>query len=90
MSDSLDLCADTLLPEKTPSFGLAESRYAVLDDSGVFSTAMSDGNIRHGALTLDDTAGCTCAQLIEAMGLGASHQRYGCTEFALQEWISSL
>lgn len=88
--DTDDLCANTIMPEKAPSLGLTTQRHVMLDDSGMFSTRAADGEIGHGTFSIGDTAGCSCAQLIESMGLGDSHTRFGCTAFALQEWISTL
>ncbi|WP_211365255.1 thrombospondin type 3 repeat-containing protein [Polyangium fumosum] len=40
--------------------------------------------------SIKDTAGCSCAQIIKALGLGAGHTRFGCSPSAMQTWIGSV
>jgi hypothetical protein len=37
-----------------------------------------------------DTAGCSCEQIIGALGLGQVHTRRGCSIRAMNEWVSGV
>jgi hypothetical protein len=34
-----------------------------------------------------DTAGCSCEQIIERLGLGSSDRNFGCSGGAMEKWI---
>jgi len=38
--------------------------------------------------TTEDTAGCSCTQIIAAQGLGKGHTKFGCSIGAMKNWIS--
>jgi hypothetical protein len=38
--------------------------------------------------TTTDTAGCSCAQIIAALGLGKGHTKHGCSISAMDEWVA--
>ena len=39
---------------------------------------------------LDDTAGCSCEQIIEMTGLGNGHTKFGCSNSAMMDWIAFI
>jgi len=38
--------------------------------------------------TAVDTTGCSCEQIIAALGLGAGHTKHGCSISAMDEWVA--
>ena len=94
VADDKDLCADTVIPEASvPESGhLNPNHYAVLTAGGIFTRGEPRGN-GGGADTefsLTDTRGCSCEQIIETMGLGEGHRKYGCSRGIMLEWLASL
>ena len=84
--DSLDACPGTMIPETAPTNGLGKNRWVLMDGDRVFDT-----NGKQSAIyTLDDTAGCSCEQIIEAQGLGEGHTKFGCSNSAIKDWISLM
>ena len=47
-----------------------------------------NGNGNNGAAgwTFEDTAGCSCAQIIDELGLGNGHTKHGCSNSAMEDW----
>lgn len=93
-TDDVDLCASTVTPEvSVPASGhLNPNHYAVMDNGRQFTRGESRG---HGGgaddrFSLDDTRGCSCEQIIEAMGLGQGLRKYGCSRGVMLEWVASL
>ena len=80
--DSFDVCADTMLPD-LPSGDLRPNHYKATADGFVDR----DGRI---GFSLDDTAGCSGAQIIESAGLGNGHSKFGLSRGAIVSWINSL
>lgn len=81
--DSLDACPGTMIPETAPTNGLGKNRWVLMDGDTVFDT-----NGKQSAIyTLEDTAGCSCEQIIEAQELGEGHTRFGCSNSAIKDWI---
>ena len=86
----VDACAGTAesdLAAGVPSQGLGTNRWADLDGDGVFDTNPPNGNGPQVSFTIVDTAGCNCAQIIVALGLGQGHVKFGCSKGALEDWI---
>jgi hypothetical protein len=86
---NIDLCPDTLLPEDVPVRALGVNRWALVDDSGEFRTRLPPGG--HGTdlhVTIDDTAGCSCAQIIAALDLGQGHVLHGCSIGAMRDFTA--
>jgi hypothetical protein len=79
----VDVCADTVLVEGVPTVRLGQGRLADLDGDGVFDS--TDGPTD---LTLEDTGGCSCEQIIDALALGEGHVKFGCTLSTLSEWAA--
>lgn len=79
--DAVDVCDDTVVPESVPTRRLGVNRWALVDGDGIFDTTAPPGGGEGPGLsfTLDDTAGCTCEQVIETLGIGLGHGKYGCS-----------
>ena len=46
------------------------------------------GNGPGRSYTTTDTAGCSCEQIITALGLGEGHTKHGCSISAMDEWVA--
>jgi hypothetical protein len=88
--DGEDRCDNTSVPEVPPSEGLGMNRWALIDGDGAFDTRTPNDKEPKRAFTLQDTAGCSCAQIIEKLGLGDGHRKFGCSTGEMEEWIKSL
>lgn len=80
--DSVDQCPGTVLPDAT-TVRPGRNRY-VANESGQFEV---DGQL--SGLTLADTRGCSAMQIVEALGLGDGHQRFGLSQGELATWIAT-
>ncbi|MGB0513904.1 MAG: hypothetical protein ACPGJE_03585, partial [Wenzhouxiangellaceae bacterium] len=98
--DGADVCPDTVIPEGVPTVRLGVNRFALVDDDGIFDTVAPGGGPRAAvsahsvrppgpdvSFTIEDTAGCSCEQIIEAQGLGNGHRKFGCSIGAMRDWI---
>lgn len=85
--DDLDLCPGTLLPD-LPGLTLGTNRWAS-DGAGSFETVRPPGRGRglDRTYTLEMTAGCSCAQILEALHLGRGHEQHGCSEGIMRRWL---
>ena len=45
-----------------------------------------NGNNQAAGWTYSDTAGCSCAQIIDQMALGNGHTKHGCSNSAMSDW----
>jgi len=86
--DSVDVCPDTWIPEGVPTVRLGTNRFALVDDDLIFDTEAPAGRGPGGVFTTEDTAGCSCEQIIEAQGLGGGHTKFGCSLGEMREWIT--
>jgi hypothetical protein len=69
-----------------PTSRLGTNRWADIDGDGIFDTN-SKGNKGHSdGYTIDDTAGCSCAQIIETCGYGNGHVTQGCSNSVMDWW----
>ena len=82
--NSADFCPGTVIPESVPTVKLGKNRWALTDDDNNFDT-----NGRNGgrSFTTEDTAGCSCEQIIEEQGLGKGHSKFGCSNGAMKNWV---
>jgi len=85
--NSADLCPDTEIPESVPTVSLGINRWALVDGDGVFDTNPAPGGGPDASFTIEDTAGCSCSQIIEELGLGLSHELSGCSTSAMRSWV---
>jgi hypothetical protein len=88
--DSADVCAGTIIPEGVPTKRLGVNRFALTDDDGDFDTTTPRGRGPEKSFTIEETAGCSCEQIIDELGLGAGHTTFGCSISAMEEWVQSL
>jgi len=82
--DDKDMCANTSIPETMPSKGLNPNHFALTDGDTIFDTAKSDDSF-----TLEDTAGCSCEQIVDKLGLGNGHLKHGCSVGIMKNWSES-
>lgn len=84
--DNQDVCLETQLPDEL-SRNLGVNRW-IADSGGVFQTSrQGKGNGPDLSFTLEDTAGCSCTQIIEKLELGKGHSRFGCSISAMRDWV---
>jgi len=88
--DPDDLCPDTSIPESVPTKMLGTNRWALTDGDGDFDTTAPKGKGPQLSFTIQDTAGCSCEQIIENLGLGEGHSKFGCSISAMQDWIEEV
>jgi hypothetical protein len=87
LCDIVDLCPDTAIPEAVPTRSLEPNHFALVDDDGDFDT-VGGGAGRH--FTVEDTAGCSCDQIIAALGLGGGPRKFGCSAGVMDEWLAAV
>ena len=80
--DGLDVCPDTVIPESVPTERLGPNRFALVDGDTVFDTP--GGAVVY---TTQDTAGCSCEQIIRELGLGQGHVKFGCSNSVMRTWV---
>jgi predicted extracellular nuclease len=86
-----DLCAGTEIPESVPTQGLNPNHYALVDGDGIFDTVTKGkGNGGGDTYTVGDTGGCSCGQIVEALGLGNGLLKHGCPPGVMQNWVSMV
>lgn len=87
--DGDDLCPGTVIPEATvPSRSLGVNRFALVDADTTFDTVSPRGRGPQEVFTTTDTGGCSCEQIIDALGLGNGHSKFGCSLGAMRDWAS--
>jgi hypothetical protein len=87
--DDVDACEGTVYPESVPTVELGVNRW-VLGPGGGFITRSPNGHGPDRSYTIEQTRGCSCAQIIVDMGLGEGHRKFGCSISAMDEWIASF
>lgn len=95
VNDSADYCPGTVTDPAAgvPSDHLGPNRWALLDlSSGEFSNGAipGGGNGPGLSFSIQDTGGCSCAQIIEELSLGHGHEKFGCSNSAMLDWVESL
>lgn len=86
--DGADRCAGTAIPESVPTQRLLVAHYALVDGDGVFDTRWPPlGPIVASRFTLEDTAGCSCEQIIDELHLGNGQKKFGCGPGVMAYWI---
>jgi hypothetical protein len=90
--DAQDLCPGTEIPEPVPTRRLSPGSWALTENDGVFRSgeAKGGGNGPGGGYTIFDTGGCSCDQIIDEMGLGLGHERFGCSTSAMDAWVAGV
>jgi hypothetical protein len=70
------------------SGALNPNHWALTDDDGDFDTVIKGkGKGPNRSYTIEDTAGCSCEQIIEMQGLGEGHTTHGCSISAMDDWF---
>ena len=82
-----DVCLGTVIPESVPTIGLRPNRYALVDDDLIFDSLRRGNRFQ---FTTEDTAGCSCEQIIEELHLGKGHTKFGCSLGAMRRWIDGV
>ncbi|HEY9420390.1 MAG TPA: lamin tail domain-containing protein [Thermoanaerobaculia bacterium] len=79
-----DRCLGTAIPETAPTQGLNPNHYVLADGDGIFDTVGGAS----GPFTIQQTAGCSCEQIVVQLGLGNGHRKHGCSKGSLEDWIT--
>jgi predicted extracellular nuclease len=85
LGDACDACAGTVVPEGAPRLALLPKRYALVDGDRVFDTFRFPRNAP--VFTLDDTRGCSCEQIVDALGRPSRQLLFGCSLRTMLEWV---
>jgi hypothetical protein len=88
--NDLDVCPATVIPEDVPTKSLGVNRWALTDGDGDFNTTPPPGNGPGLSFTVGDTRGCSCRQIIDALGLGKGHEKFGCSNGAMSNWVNQV
>jgi len=89
--DQDDACKSTVIPEQyVPGVVLWYNRFALVDGDDVFDTGGMKGQPLPRIYTLQDTRGCSCEQIIAALGLGQGMLDHGCSITTMEYWISKV
>ena len=86
VNDDADFCPATAIPEAAPTRRLGFLRYALTDGDFEFDTRTFRGRRPWFRFTTENTAGCSCEQIADALHLGASQTRYGCSVPVMLFW----
>jgi len=92
LNDS-DMCPDTVIPEGAPSGELNPNHWALTEDGNGFdfdTVLKGKGKGPNRSYTIEDTAGCSCEQIIDAQGLGNGHTYQGCSIGAMDNWVELM
>ncbi|MDX1498959.1 MAG: hypothetical protein R3176_03625, partial [Woeseiaceae bacterium] len=89
VNDDADVCPATMLPEM-PSARLGSNRFALTDADFAFDTSAPPGQGPGRSYTTEDTAGCSCTQIVAAEGLGDGHSKFGCSIGVMDNWVRSV
>jgi hypothetical protein len=87
VADDADFCPGTIIPEAVPTSSLGVNRWALTDSDFAFDTAAPPDGGPALDFTTENTAGCSCSQIIAAQGLGAGHSRFGCSIGEMKDWV---
>ncbi len=92
VDDPDDFCPDnTMIPEGVPTSGaLNPNHWALTEDGNGFdfdTVTECKGKGPNRSYTIEDTAGCSCEEIIEIQGLGDGHTKHGCSISAMDDWL---
>jgi len=84
---AIDYCPGTVQPEAAPTVSLKPNNSALTGNAGlgVFETAAP--NPQGVLYTIEDTAGCSCEQIVDLLGKGSGHLKHGCSFSVMDEWL---
>ena len=83
--DTIDQCPDTVPDTGTVPRRELKVGHFVLTNLGSGAT-FETREPAQTSFSIDDTAGCSCAQLIEKLHLGKEARRFGCSIETLEAW----
>ena len=83
-----DACPGTVIPEGVPTVRLGTNRWALVDDDFEFDTTAPNGKGPGRSYSTADTGGCSCEQIIGALGLGAGQEKFGCSISTMDGWVA--
>ena len=84
--DEIDFCLGTYIPEDVPLRGLAPNHFALLDNDPIFDTFIPGGGPER-IFTIWDTGGCSCEQILYALGGRFGQYRNGCSYGTMKKWV---
>jgi hypothetical protein len=87
LGDACDLCAGTAVPEAVPTVRLLPNHFALMDGDRTFDTTGKRGASADAAITLDDTRGCSCEQILDRLSLGHGQRKHGCSPGTMRSWL---
>ncbi len=90
VTDDLDVCPATVIPEAAGMTELGVNRWALFDDNREFDTTAPNGVGPQLAFDIFDTAGCSCEQIVEKQHLGKGHMKFGCSIGVMQNWVEMV
>jgi predicted extracellular nuclease len=90
LGDVCDVCLGTQIPEGVPATRLGVNHFALVDGDGRFDTTSPEGTGPEAAFTIQDTGGCSCAQIVDALGLGLGHSKFGCSLGVMRGWVAAV
>jgi len=88
--DAADVCPDTDIPEVTvPENRLGVNRWVLVDNDHEFDTTSPSGQGPDRSYNTTNTCGCSCEQIIDELGIGKGHTKFGCSIGAMDEWVTA-
>lgn len=85
--DAEDLCPGTVIPEGVPTVRLGVNRFALTNNDTVFDTVAPKGKGPRKSFTVKDAEGCSCEQIVDRLGLGKGHTKFGCSNGVMSLWV---
>jgi predicted extracellular nuclease len=79
-----DKCLGTAIPEGVPTNGLNPNHWALVDGDGIFDTTETPAH----RFTVQETAGCSCEQIVVSLGFGKGQAKHGCSQGTMEDWIA--
>jgi hypothetical protein len=83
-----DACPGTVIPEGVPTVRLSTNRWALVDNDLEFDTTAPNGKDPDRSYSTADTGGCSCEQIIGALGLGTGQEKFGCSISTMDGWVA--
>jgi predicted extracellular nuclease len=81
-----DRCLGTVIPEGILAGNLNPNHWALVDADLVFDTRGNASPAR--TFTVADTAGCSCGQILTALGFGQGQLKNGCSNGTMEDWVA--
>lgn len=90
VTDDLDHCPATVIPEAAPTVELRTNNFALTDNDRIFDTTDPNGVGPQASFDIFDTGGCSCEQIVAAQELGKGHLKFGCSLGEMEEWVELI